>query len=338
MSGNRAKRPGFTLVELLVVIAIIGILVALLLPAIQAAREAARRSQCGNNLKQLALGLHNYHDTFRRFPSGTRSHQTASGWAYGHSWIVAILPFCEQRALYDQLDLVGISSPHTGLIYQSTTATYNIHNGQLVAGVQIPIIFCPSSPLDPMCLQSTTVPGANGAASPTYTATTGAVGHSSAVNKDNQTDVHRARGIQSQGGVLVPHRFLSFNAIHDGSSCTVMVGEQSDWCYTATGGKVNCRSDYAHSFLMGTTPEAYTSDDRWFNTTTIRYGINHKAWNLTGVGDQNYGCNRPLQSAHPGGAQVVLADASVRFLVESLALQTLFDLVNRDDGRTLPAF
>src|SRR5262245_59866269 len=100
---NRGRKPGFTLVELLVVIAIIGVLVALLLPAVQAAREAARRMQCGNNVKQLALGLQNYHDTFMFLPYGARnrslgpSYNSASG--YGSSWLTATLPFCEQRPL-----------------------------------------------------------------------------------------------------------------------------------------------------------------------------------------------------------------------------------------------
>jgi prepilin-type N-terminal cleavage/methylation domain-containing protein len=334
----RLRQNGFTLVELLVVIAIIGILVALLLPAVQAAREAARRSQCANNLKQLGVAIHNYHDTYRRFPSGTRSHQTVPGWVWGHGWIVAILPYCEQGTLYDQLDMVGVTSPHTGLIYQSSTATHNIYNGQIVAGVTIPVIFCPSSPLNPMVMTGTTVPGPKGAASPTYTATTGAVSHRTAVNKDGQSNQHRARGIQSEGGVLVPHKFLSFRDVTDGAANTVLIAEQSDWCYDAGGTRADCRSDYGHSFMMGTTPEGYTGDDRWFNTTTVRYGVNHKAWNSTGIGEQFYGCNRPIQSIHPGGAQVALTDASVRFLGESLALQTFFDLVNRDDGNSLSSF
>src|SRR5215213_2649820 len=106
MFANRI-RQGFTLVELLVVIAIIGVLVALLLPAVHAAREAARRMQCSNHLKQLGLGIQNYHDTFNRLPFGARARfvQTSGtvpaqqGW--GPSWYVGILPFCEQKPLSD---------------------------------------------------------------------------------------------------------------------------------------------------------------------------------------------------------------------------------------------
>jgi hypothetical protein len=85
---------------------------------------------------------------------------------------------------------------------------------------------------------------------------------------------------------------------------------------------------------MGATPEA-NFDDRWFNTTTVRYPVGHKAWNSTGVGERYYGCNRPIQSAHAGGAHVVLGDGSVTFLAESTDLKMLFNLCNRDDGNVI---
>jgi len=325
-------RRGFTLVELLVVIAIIGILIALLLPAVQAAREAARRMECSNNLKQLGIGLHNYNTAHKAFPAGCRSHWSKSDWVWGHSWIVAILPYMEQKPLYDQFDKVG--NPSTGLIYQSSTATYNTFNGKLVAGVTVPDLACPSSTVTRFVLTGTTVPGEAGAMAPDYTAITGAVDHPTAVNKDSQTNQHRARGIQSRGGVLLANAYMKFRDITDGSSNTMVVGEQSDWCFDSSSGKRYCRSDFGHSFTMGTVPQT-NSDDRWFNTTTIRYQINHKAWNSTGVGEEFYACNRPIQSAHPAGAHVLLGDGSVRFLSESMALKTVFNLANRDDGHVV---
>src|ERR1700754_380074 len=111
MSRSFLRRSGFTLVELLVVIAIIGVLVALLLPAIQSAREAARRSQCSNNLRQIGLGMHNYVDTWGRLPSALMGGLTGSDDDDGYSWACAILPFVEQKNLYDKINPDGKPLP-----------------------------------------------------------------------------------------------------------------------------------------------------------------------------------------------------------------------------------
>ncbi len=107
MARSRLGRRGFTLVELLVVIAIIGVLVGLLLPAVQAAREAARRMSCSNNMKQLGLALHNYHDTHGKFPPGVIWGPGKAPYTqpYHHTWNVMILPFMEQQPLYDSVNL-----------------------------------------------------------------------------------------------------------------------------------------------------------------------------------------------------------------------------------------
>src|SRR6188474_2229539 len=119
-ASGRTNRPGFTLVELLVVIAIIGVLVALLLPAVQAAREAARRSQCQNHLKQLGLGIHNFEDVYKSLPH--------SRYDARYTWAVELLPFIEQRALFEQWDL-----------------TKNYYSQKDVARLTtVPIYFCPS--------------------------------------------------------------------------------------------------------------------------------------------------------------------------------------------------
>ena len=103
MTQFRRRHRGFTLIEILVVIAIIAILIALLLPAIQAAREAVKRVQCGNNLKQIGLALHNYHDRYKTFPAGLTSvNQWPGNDPQSISWAVLILPFLEEQALFDQ--------------------------------------------------------------------------------------------------------------------------------------------------------------------------------------------------------------------------------------------
>jgi prepilin-type N-terminal cleavage/methylation domain-containing protein/prepilin-type processing-associated H-X9-DG protein len=344
-------RRAFTLVELLVVIAIIGILIALLLPAVQAAREAARRMQCANHAKQLSLAVHSYLSTYSVFPSATHSHAGGTPanpntqWIWGSSWGMDILPYLEELALYNRLDKLGAKvnlgqSPHVGLVYQyiGDPDRFNTYNGRLLAGVKIPAFTCPSSILTPMTLTETLVPGPQGIVSPMYVAITGAVDHRTAVNKDSGS-VWRARGIQSRGGILLPYAFNPPSTVLDGLSNTILIGEQSDYCVDASGNQFSCLSDSGHGFIMGAVMEQNTSslyEDRWFNSTTVRYGIGHKDWGSPGVGVQYYGCNRPIQSAHPGGAHVAMGDGSVHFLAEGTDLQLFYSLCNRDDRNVIP--
>jgi len=138
------------------------------------------------------------------------------------------------------------------------------------------------------------------------------------------------------GGVLIPHKSIRFDDITDGTSNTLLLGEQSDYCLDSSGVKNDCRSDWGHGFTMGAGDAGELST--WsFNYTAVRYAIGDKRWNQSGVQDL-VGANRPIQSIHPGGANILLADGSVRMLRTGLALQTLKNLANRNDGNVLPDF
>ena len=142
---SRQKARGFTLIELLVVIAIIAILIALLLPAVQQAREAARRTQCKNNLKQLGLALHNYHDSMSMFPRSQLGATTGTADWRGHSAHVMILPYIEQAALYSQYEMDIHAWWDGGKTGVDGTAHHNVQNANRAGMKRLTAFICPSN-------------------------------------------------------------------------------------------------------------------------------------------------------------------------------------------------
>lgn len=306
------RRRGFTLIELLVVIAIIAVLVAILLPAVQQAREAARASQCRNNLKQIGLALHNYQEALSVFPPGeipTNCHGP-------NAW-TQLLPYLDQTAFYNSINFSNTCNFWFGTSGGGPNAAA-FHNKS------VPSMICPSSPL-PVFIGET-----NGPPTPnplnifegSYVLIAGGVGFNEVSNDGN--------GIKSQSGAFLRGRSLTFRDFSDGVSNVVFIGEQSAWGRSATGTNVDIRSDHDDGIWM-TSP-----DTRCFNTTTIRYNIGERNATLAGVDGQR--CNCPIQSAHVAGANVLLGDGSVRFLGDSLDQTTLRRLASRDDGNAVGDF
>jgi prepilin-type N-terminal cleavage/methylation domain-containing protein len=341
MLARRRKR-GFTLVELLVVIAIIGVLVALLLPAVQAAREAARRMQCSNNLKQLGLALHNYHDTYKTFPMGGYAGQN---WTWGLSWLPRIMPYVEQTAGYEKMTWIG---DHPGWTWSGGTG---VINGQAWQNIKLPMLLCPSSPLEPMVDA-----GGNGIliTRAHYTGIAGAADGDGFINGPYRwarcCDCCSAvvnDGIIAGGGVLVVAKNINMGMITDGTSNTMVASECSNFVYNAEYTKKDRQVNAVHGFLMGSpwpiTVEQAVRDywggnpngsyaARLFNSTTIRYPPNSVGITWPGVGE-NDGQNNGIYSAHPSGVLAVKGDGSVDFVSQSINMFTLRILASRDDGQ-----
>src|SRR5262245_53153900 len=287
------KRSAFTLVELLVVIAIIGVLVALLLPAVQAAREAARRMQCSNHLKQIGLGLQNYHDTFNSLPFGARARfvQTSgtipTGQNWGPSWYVGILPFCEQKPLSDLIEAASLTTPNlTDLTRATSRVAFNVNNQKIAW------MLCPSSPLPQTeILQNNTNSNITAVVS-SYVGISGASNH--LLNQISsevaflETRVKPATpaptlaantpsgpnspstSVQSWGGMLCPNECYGMAACIDGTSNTMLVSEKSDYFYSKhTGNNTGFRIRIDGSYSNGGT--GTFTGGWWFLGTNIGY-------------------------------------------------------------------
>lgn len=352
--SQRAKQPrsAFTLIELLVVIAIIAVLIGLLLPAVQKVREAASRMKCQNNLKQIGLALHNYHDTKQALPPGGADDMppfgtATAGGTWGSSWWVYILPQLEQGAVYNQWQFNG-SSGHT-----------HATNIPLIHRFRIPVSVCPSSPLDQTIGVEDHNSSSNLIFAADYLGIAGAVGDSGSgttqgtVQLDNFLENRTAkadgitaggdalRGYVSAGGVLYARSNVTLQGISDGTSNTMLVSEEGDYVRCADGSRKDARSASRFGWQMGIAGGAPAGGaefaSRTFNVAHVRYQIN--AVTPTAYApineDTKRFANYPLRSGHTGGVNAVFGDGSVRFLTNSTDLVTLKKLATRNDGQTI---
>lgn len=310
MCGPHSRRPAFTLVELLVVIAIIGILIALLLPAVQAAREAARRSDCTNKLKQLVLATHNHHDTYQTLPRNYDPNaygydNNGRGW----SWIAQTLPFLEQRALYDSTGIAQTPDPDT------------FANRATAFGTPLKAVQCPS---DNTIGDGTATGGrANVSIRVGLTSYKGVCGsnwgwgsfqNTGPSGNNNGLDAGDGIFSRNDGGTKPSPKRRNFADITDGLSNTYMIGEDlsglnqhCSWPHSnhATG---TCAIPLNNGLVAG--QPGYNSPGSWDNLYSFR-------------------------SRHPGGGQFAMADGSARFVSETIDLTVYRQLATRSGGEAV---
>jgi prepilin-type N-terminal cleavage/methylation domain-containing protein len=350
-SLSKSKRhKGFTLIELLVVIAIIAILIALLLPAVQQAREAARRTQCKNNLKQFGLALHNYHDvynTFPRFVQGSRYDGTGDGWR-SFSAHAMILPYIDQAPLYNKIDFNLNACCESG-------GAAGGNNDALLNAVRISAFMCPSDS-----------PPQNMGAPNNYAVCMGP-------NTGFDADVNQGQ----QNGIFNRHQWCGISDIKDGTSNTIAVGEilttdqggavgsQAELSKVRDGGGgTGGHSEYANprhwpaitktdadtwgaAFGAVTNINGNRVGDKWFHGEPGRTAFNtllnpnspypNGSWHCGGC-HYDGGTLIAARSSHTGGVQVLLADGAVRFISENIDWSTYQALGGRNDGVVVGEF
>jgi prepilin-type N-terminal cleavage/methylation domain-containing protein/prepilin-type processing-associated H-X9-DG protein len=301
--NGRARAPrfvlekyGFTLIELLVVMAVIGVLLALLLPAVQAAREAARRMQCRNNLKQIGLALHNYHDRSGSLPPPTVvdwNQPEPTGW---WAWNVRVLPELDQPALYQHLNL--------------NEDAFSMCNGNKpFTSQKLAVLLCPSDPNNSRVYESTEFCSGGEA----Y-AMTNYLGCRGSVRVTMDATGWPLTGLPGNGAFPDVNRVVGFAQIVDGTSQTILVGERPTdpaayWGWWAVGLGID---DHGLGDYVLDVAEGLFAGDLNARQDLLHY------W-----------------SAHSGGAHFVLCDGSVRFLSYSIDRKTFLALGSRDGGEVI---
>ncbi len=332
-SRKRSNAPanGFTLVELLVVIAIIGILVGLLLPAVQAAREAARRMSCSNNLKQVALGMHNYHDAYKKFMYGFKQ-ESADQTHRRETWYHMILPFVEQQAYYE----VYMNSD----VAMGYTAPSWVHwLPEEIAGVAVPTFMCPSDPSGPARggggsdrgFQGNYVVAAGGG-TPVIPVTVEEVELLPSFVEWQTANVVR----EDAGGMFGMQSDRKFRDCLDGTSSTLMLSEgiirgSRGGSWGGLGGYWGGAPHGSFAFSSWHGPNT-TVPDRVYSCKSTTFP---KAPCENGNADGLPGRYNFARSHHTGGVQVALMDGSIRFVTDSISRNLWRNLGNRADYAVL---
>ena len=292
------KKRGFTLIELLVVIAIIAVLIALLLPAVQQAREAARRTQCKNNLKQLGLALHNYHDTALIFPLNSSNGTLPNN----RSGFVGMLPGFDQAPMYAMMNM-----SLSGLVAPNLAFTQQI----------LPALICPSDPDG----TKTTVTGQDAGAGIAMAPSDYAFCAGDYINGTSNTGTTQApgyaNGVTTSGRGMFSRYSWSCRIaeVTDGLSNTIALGEViGNWCGWQVGWGFQSFATTAHTV-------------NYLNST-----LKNSA--ATGNADACIG----FRSQHVGGAHVLLGDGSVRFISENISGVTYNALASRAGGEVIGEF
>lgn len=350
MRSNRGR--GFTLVELLVVIAIIGILVALLLPAIQAAREAARRAQCSNNMKQLGLSIHNYVSAkkdvlpggvYQQHDSDPPAHTPGAGAYQSDSFFVYLMPYMENQAIYDN--------------WKFTDRGKNSATDTSPAAIQIPTLLCPSdSPAEKVCYFQSAVTSANMAFGGYYSVTSYAGNHGTMnyyptgagcgpiSTDDGMFYIWAPKGstagvayVHTNGSTFRPDRGVSLKSVTDGTSKTLLFGEKYnqdpvfDAKYTGQSGLL------IHQWSLWGWTGGFKGTGHVTRSGGVTQAINLQSdsciLSATCCQDQRL---RTWGSGHPGGANFVMTDGSTQFIADSVNPTTLADISTRNGGEIPP--
>lgn len=312
---HRRAAAGFTLIELLVVIAVIAILISLLLPAVQQAREAARRSQCRNNLKQIGLAIANYVDTSKGFPPGNMDY--TAGWSIttpfvdagpAWGWGAFVLPYLDKAPLFQNLQVNKRRLNEVGLV---------VADRELIR-TKIPAYRCPSDAVAKDNLQGT-IDGRH--------FNMGNWPSGEFPGTSNYIGVHGARqarafswgpGDQAERGVFVNNGFVTLSHLRDGTSNTFLIGER-DWRYNAAAWAGNRNPPgtgaYGQYYTLGRVGDATTC-----GAATAGNSVPINAPYATAAQRQNRGA-QGFTSQHNGGAHFLFADGTVKFISQTISYQ-----------------